>query len=454
MPASDGLAALERLRAELTGTLVLPGDAEYDTARLPWNRAIDQRPAAIATPADTADVSRIVRAAADAGLAVTVQPNGHGAAGDLQGVVLVRPTRFDTIAVDEQARILRVGAGVNWGAALAKLEGTGLIALAGSNPMVNAAALSINGGQSMFSRRYGLAARAIVSAEVVDASGTARRITDADDPEVIWALRGGGGHFAIVTELELALYPGERLFGGSLLFPETWAEPVIAAAFALARDVPDLGVDAGMMSLPDHEMVPPPLRGQTVASVALVHVGDPAEGQSYADRLLAVAQPIANTLQPFTIGQLAAVAGEPTDPMPTVDFGGSVDAADDAFAAEFVAAFTTGARSGLGRASFRALGGAIADELGADRAAIGAPQAPALLNSGVVPFGPHVDPAAALAPLRELVARHRGDRGIPSFLGAGTTFADAYPAETIDRLGGVKLRVDPGNVIRANRPLR
>jgi FAD/FMN-containing dehydrogenase len=305
----------------------------------------------------------------------------------------------------------------------------------------------------MFSRRFGIPARSIIAVELVDASGEVRRVTDADDAELAWALRGGGGLFGVITAIELALHPGDALFGGSIAFPARNAVDVISAAYELARDVPELGLDVGMMSFPDLPLVPPPLRGQTVASVALVHVGDEATGRSYADRLLSVAEPIADTLTVFTIGSLAAVAAEPVDPMPNADFGGAVDTLDAAFAREFVDAFLAGAEHGLMRCSVRTLGGAIADDLGAEFAAVGAVHAGGFLNCGVLLMDPSIDPASALQPMRDLVARHRGDITVPTFLGLGTTLADAYPADVVDRLAGVKRRVDPDGIIRSNRPL-
>lgn len=441
------------LRSELTGSLVLPDDDAYDTARTPWNLSVDQRPAAIAEPADVADLQAILRTAAATGLGVTVQPNGHGANGDLSGVVLVRPTRFDLLAVDEQARVLRAGAGVNWGRALERLDGTGLVALVGSNPEVNVVALAIAGGQSMFSRRYGITARSIISVELVDAAGTVHRVSDADDAELMWALRGGGGLFGIVTEIELALYPGDAIFGGGLMFPAEVAEAVITAAFELARDEPELGLDVGMMHFPDAPQAPPHLRGRTVATVALVHVGDEATGRAFADRIVAVAEPISDTLTSFTIGSLAAVAAEPVDPMPSADFGVALDGLDDAFAHDFVDAFVRGAARGLMRCSIRAMGGAIADELGAEFAAVGATQADALMSCGVLLFDPSLDVDTAFAPMRDLAARYPGGTTLPTFLSSGATLADAYDRDVLDRLAVVKQRVDPGGVIRSNRPL-
>jgi FAD/FMN-containing dehydrogenase len=453
MARTPDRAALERLRDELSGTLVLAGDPDYDVARLPWNLSVDQRPAAVATPADVADVQAIVRAAAAGGFGVTTQPNGHGAEGSLEGVVLIRPSRFDELSVDPEARVLRAGAGVNWGRALQELDGTGLVALAGSNPEVNVVGLALNGGHSMFSRRYGLTARSIVAVELVDGSGDVRRVTDAEEPELIWALRGGGGLFGVVTAIELALYPGEQLFGGTLVFPIETATTVHAAAVELARDIPELGLDLGLARFPDLPLVPPPLRGQTVATVALVHLGDELTGRGYADRLISVAEPVANTLTVFTIGSLAAVAAEPVDPMPTVDFGVALGSLDDAFLHDLVDAFLRGAELGLGRVGVRVLGGAIAERLGAELAAIGAIEAPGLLSSGVLLMDPSIDAMAALRPLRELAETYPATGTVPSFLGRGATLADSYGPEVLARLAEIKRRVDPHGVIVGNREL-
>jgi len=453
MARTPDRAALERLRDDLSGTIVLDGDAEYDVARLPWNLSVDQRPAAVATPADVADVQTIVRTAAEAGFHVTTQPNGHGAEGSLEGVILVRPSRFDELSVDADGRVLRAGAGVNWGRALERLDGTGLLALAGSNPEVNVVALALNGGHSMFSRRYGVTARSIAAVELVDAEGGFRRVTDAEDPELIWALRGGGGAFGVVTAIELSMFPGEELFGGSLVFPIETATTVHAAAVELARDIPELGLELGLARFPDLPLVPPPLRGQTVATVALVHVGDEVTGRRYADRLISAAEPIANTLTVFTIGSLAAVAAEPVDPMPTVDFGGSLGALDEQLVHDLVDAFLRGADLGLARVGVRVLGGAIAEQLGAELAAIGAIDAPALLSSSVLLMDPSIDAGAALQPLRDLAERYPAVGTVPSFLGRGATMADAYAPSVVAHLAEVKRRVDPNGVIVGNREL-
>ncbi|MET0974833.1 MAG: FAD-binding oxidoreductase [Leifsonia sp.] len=454
MPSSIP-SAITELRSTMTGSVLLPGDPGYDAARQAWNLAVDQRPVAVVTPADVDDVRRVIAAAAASGLGVTVQPNGHGANGPLDGVVLLRPTAFDEITIDADAATARVGAGVNWGRVLTALDGTGLVALAGSNPEVNVVGYSIAGGHSMFSRAYGLAARSVTAIELVDASGGLRRVTAADDAELFWALRGGGGLFGVITAIEFALHPAATLYGGSMVFPIDVGIDVVTAGFEIAAGDPGIGVDVGVARFPDMPQLPEPLRGRTIASVAFVHIGDAASAAPIVDRLHAIGTPLLDGLTEFTIGGLAAVAAEPTDPMPTVDWGGTVDGFDRATAAELVGAFLSGVEHGLARVGVRVLGGRIAADPDLDDAVVGAIGAPALISSGVLAFTPEMAAGAdaALQPLRDFAAAHPTTGMVPSFLGSGTGIADAFDPATVARLRAVKERVDPDGLIRSNRAL-
>ncbi|KQX07240.1 MULTISPECIES: FAD-binding oxidoreductase [unclassified Leifsonia] len=448
-------SAIADLQRTVTGAVILPDDPGYDAARAAWNLSVDQRPAAVVTPADVEEVRAVLAAAAASGLGVTVQPNGHGANGSLDGVVLIRPTAFDEITIDVEARTARVGAGVNWGRVLTALDGTGLIALAGSNPEVNAVGYSIAGGHSMFSRAFGLASRSVTAVDLVDASGESRRITAASDPELFWALRGGGGLFGVITAIEFTLHPADTLFGGSIVFPITVGIDAVVTGFDLAATDPRLGLDISLARFPDMPQLPEPLRGQTIASVAFVHIGDAASAAPIVDRLRAVGTPLLDALTSFTIGGLAAVAAEPTDPMPTIDWGGAVDGFDRATATEFVGAFLAGVEGGLSRVSVRPLGGAIGADSEVDDAVVGALDARALISSGVLAFTPEMAAAAdaALQPLRQFADAHPTTGMVPTFLGRGTGLADAFDSATLERLRAVKERVDPTGIIRSNRAL-
>ena len=164
--ASAPTPDLTALSAALPGVITLPTDPDWDTARTPWNLAIDQRPAAVAVPRSVADVQEIVAFAAHTGLRVTVQASGHGASSALEGAILLRLTAFTEVSVHADAKTLRVGAGVKWGQVLPHLDGTGLIAMSGSNSNVSVAGYILGGGHSWFTRRHGIAAHSIRAVEL------------------------------------------------------------------------------------------------------------------------------------------------------------------------------------------------------------------------------------------------------------------------------------------------
>ena len=185
--------------------MIAPGDASFGDARLPWNRAVVQQPTAVVHPADADDCVALVAAARSAGLPVALQPTGHGATRAVDGCLLVRPDALDEVRVDADAGVARVGAGVRWGTLLAALDGTGLVGLAGGNPGVSVVGYLLGAGMSWFGRRHGVASGSLRAVELVDGRGEVRRVTDRSDPELMWALRGGGGELGLVTSVEIDL---------------------------------------------------------------------------------------------------------------------------------------------------------------------------------------------------------------------------------------------------------
>ena len=161
-----------------------------------------------------------MRWAVDHGVDVSAQPTGHGAAtGAADGVLLLRTRALDEITVDVQRRSAWVGAGVKAGELLAALDGTGLTFLAGSNPDPTVVGMTITGGISWFGRAWGLGSDSVLAVELVDGLGRLRRLSATEEPELFWAVRGGGGSFGIITRIEVALHPAPHLYGGRLLWP-------------------------------------------------------------------------------------------------------------------------------------------------------------------------------------------------------------------------------------------
>jgi hypothetical protein len=440
--------ALSALKSEISGSLWLPADVEYQKGRLPWNLSVDQRPSAVVEPAGRADVQRVVRRAAEAGLRVTAQAHGHGADGSLEGCVLIRTAALAGVAIDPAGATARVGAGVDWTAVLARLEGTGLVALAGSNPAISVVGYSLGGGHSFFSRAFGLASESMTAVELVNAMGEVHRITDDSDPDLMWALRGGGGLLGIVTSMEFRLHPARALYGGTVMFPAEATQAVCDAAIELAAEHPRLGLDPSVSRFPDSGAVPPPLRGKTVAGIAIVHLGDAESAKPIINRIHAIGKPIVDAMTTFTIGQLGTVANEPTVPTPVRDWATTINRFDRNAADAFATALHTALDRGVVHADTRVLGGSISAP---SDALLGGLSAEALAHASVILADPSTNADAALEPLDEFSTRHPGAGMVPSFLGAGGRLSDCFDEQRLSRLASIKQRMDPAGLIHSNR---
>ncbi|MFE5284970.1 FAD-binding oxidoreductase [Nocardia sp. NPDC056611] len=150
--------SFENFRTAVRGGVILPGDPDFDRVAQPWNTAVAQSVAAVVEVADALDVATVLEYARQTGRAVVTQPTGHGATGDIDGAILVRTTRFNTIDIDAAQRVARVGSGVQWGQVQTAAAAHGLTGLAGSNPVVGVTGYTLGGGFGWFARKYGWAA--------------------------------------------------------------------------------------------------------------------------------------------------------------------------------------------------------------------------------------------------------------------------------------------------------
>ena len=209
------------LDPDLAGKIVRAGDERFDQARSSWNLAADQRPAAVVFPETAEDVRAAVRLAADCGLRIAAQGTGHLAAplGDLSDTILLKTGRMRGIRIDPAARIARAEAGVVWLEVVEAAARHGLAGLAGSSPDVGVVGYTLGGGLSFLGRKYGLAASNVDAIELVTAGGQLVRADRRHEPDLFWAMRGGGGSFGIVTAIEFRLFPVSRMYAGHLWYP-------------------------------------------------------------------------------------------------------------------------------------------------------------------------------------------------------------------------------------------
>src|SRR5271165_6041550 len=209
--------------------ILTAADPGWDNARQAWNLAVDQRPAAIAMPGSAADVVAAVEYARRHGLRVAAQGTGHSAAplGDLADTILVKTDAMRQVSIDPAARTAWVAAGALWQQVAEAAGEHGLAGLAGSSPNVGVVGYTVGGGMGWLGRTYGLSANNVESIDLVTADGSLVRADGCREPDLFWALRGGGGSFGIVTGLEVRLFPISSVYAGLLWWPAEAATEVL-----------------------------------------------------------------------------------------------------------------------------------------------------------------------------------------------------------------------------------
>ena len=353
----------ELLRGLCGGAVHLPGDPAYDEARMPWNLQADSRPAAVAYPAFPHEVATVLRAATSAGLKVAPQGTGHGApalAGHLSDAVLLRTSAMTELRVDAARRTARVGAGVLWGDVVERAGRVELAGLHTSSPGVGVVGSSIGGGLSWYARQHGLQCSAITAVELVLADGTFVRATDEADSDLLWAARGGGGGFGVVTALEFDLFPVSTAYAGMLVWDWTHAQRVLTAWASWAAASPDSVTSvARIFQAPDVAWLPADVRGRKLVIIDAVVLA----GTEAATRVLAPLRALRAEIDTFDVCPAASVAHLQVDPLaPTAVYANSVllDVLTERAVDALVAAAGEGSGSDLLFVELRQLGGAVA----------------------------------------------------------------------------------------------
>jgi FAD/FMN-containing dehydrogenase len=451
VPSSDWAG----LRSVVRGTVITPADPEYDLDRMPWIVNIDQHPAAILHCADADDVQAAVRWAVDHGRSVTAQPRGHAARRTLDDTLLLRTRALQDLTVDVERRTARVGAGVKFGELMAALDGTGLTALCGSNPDPSVVGLCLGGGVSWFTRKHGFTANSVLGFDVVDATGERYHVDRATDPDLFWALRGGGGDFAIVLAVELALFPAAEIYGGRLLWSVEHAPAVLRAFRDLALIAPrELSLWAHICHFPPIPDVPEPFRGRSFVTVATTYLGPRTTAEALLWQLRESAPVERDLLGDVPVSQLGTVAAEPTDPTPVMEHSMLLGGLDDEAIDALVAATGDPATCPLMIVQIRGLGGAFR-ETNAAGGAVCAVAEPFNLWAGGIPAVPELAEAIphAFAAIDQALGRLATGRRMPNFTGEMQADSAGYDEATLARLREIKRVRDPHGVIRSNKPV-
>ncbi len=437
----------------MDGEAVGPGDASWDEARRAWNLAVDQRPAAVALPESAFDVVAVVAFARENGLRIAPQGTGHGASalGDLDGTILLRTSRMRGVEIDPEARIARVEAGALWIDVVEAAAEHGLAALAGSSPDVGVVGYTLGGGLSWLARKYGIGANQVTAIEGVTASGDFFRTDRDNEPDLFWALRGGGGSFAIVTAIEFNLFPIEEVYAGILWFPVERSAEILKAWRAWTDDLPEEMTSVGrILQFPPIPEIPEPVRGKSFVVVEAIWLGEQAEGERVLQPLRELG-PVMDTVAPTPVRELAKLHMDPEGPAPGLGDGGMLSDVDDDLIDAFVERVVG---TPILSAEIRHLGGAVARR-SSDHGAIDAWEAPYIMFAlGITPT-PELGAVVHgfLSQLMDALEPWEAEHTYLNFAESRRKPTTLFSSASYHRLRQIKAILDPSDLIRSNHPI-
>jgi UDP-N-acetylenolpyruvoylglucosamine reductase len=445
------------LDQSLDGRVVRPGDANFDAARRAWNLAVDQHPAAVVFPESAAQVSAAIRYAAQRGLRIAAQGTGHNAGplGSLADTVLLRTDKMRGIRIDPRARTARVQAGVVWADVVHAAARHGLAALAGSSPDVGVVGYTLGGGMSFLGRKYGLAANNVHAIDVVTADGRVVRADSEHEPDLFWALRGGGGSFGVVTAMEFALFPITQAYAGVLWYPIERGSEVLHAWAELTRaPIPhELTTVGRFLKLPPIPQIPEPVRGKSFAIVEAYHLGDPAQ----ADQLLAPLRalgPVNDTITTVPVPALSHLHMDPEQPAPGTGDGMLIDQLPGDAVDAFVQATGPAAAFPLTSVELRHLGGEFRQARPGHGALASIDAQYGLHAVGMTPVPDLVAPVTAqVEAVKGALAPWAAGQMYLNFAETQHPAAPFWTEQAYQRLRQIKANVDPGDLIRSNHPI-
>lgn len=445
-PDIDDLAAL------LPGQLVRPGDADYDTHRAVKFDAQDCHPAALVRVRSPDDIARTIAFARQHAFELAVRGGGHSGSGHgtVDGGIVIDLRGLDAVEVDPANMTVWAGGGATAGAVLRALAPHGLVIGFGDSGDVGVGGIVSGGGVGYLSRLYGISADAMLAAEVVLADGRIVTASPDSEPDLFWAIRGGGGNFGVLSRIQFQAQELREFTGGMLVLPGTPA--VITGFAAAARAAPDaLGSIAMVMPAPPAPFIPEAHRNGLVLFAFMAFAGPDAEAERALAPFRALATPLFDAIKPGPFVSLYEGEGGSPPGLPELRTLFIDRLGEDA--AQTIAGFLTESDSPMRAVQIRVLGGAI-NRVGVRDTAYAHRNSQIMLNL-VNFYADETDRPRRRKWVDDLMAALRqGDEGAyVNFLGAESPqrVRAAYPGATWDRLRQIKRRYDPENLFRRNQ---
>jgi FAD/FMN-containing dehydrogenase len=451
-----GEATVQELREAVRGTVLAPGDEGYDEARRVWNGMHDEsRPALIVRCRGAADVIAAVGFARAKDLPIAVRGGGHSVAGFStgDGCLVIDLSPINGVRVDPEARRAYVGGGAVWADVDRETQAHGLATTGGLISTTGVGGFTLGGGIGWLMRKHGLACDNLVGADLVTAAGRLIHVSEAESPELLWGLRGGGGNFGIATQLELELHPaGPIVYAGPIFYDAADAAVLLRTFREWSPGAPDdVTALMNLTTAPPLPVIPEEWHGRKVAALIAVSVGPVEEGEELVRPFREVAQPVADLLGPMPYTVIQSLI----DPLwgkgirayfKSTNLGGLDDDLIDALCR--IHADSPGPQCEI---HVHQMGGAVA-RVGEGDTAFPERSMPFLLNavagwSDESATGPHVDWARSVV---DAAGSASTGRAYGNFQGDADA-SGLYAPEAYERLVALKDEYDPTNVFRRNQ---
>ena len=297
---SSSSISISKLRTDVGGRVIGPKDPEYDEARAVFYGGIDRRPAAIVRVKDDMDVSRVVSLARETGVELAVRSGGHSIPGHsvTEGGIVIDLADLRAFDIDVEGRTVWAQTGLTAGEFSAAANAYGLGIGFGDTGSVGIGGITLGGGIGYLVRKHGLTIDDLLAADVVTADGEIRRVDAETEPDLFWAIRGGGGNFGVATRFRFRLHELDTVVGGMLMLPAT--VDTIAGFMAESEASPEeLGTIANVMKAPPLPFVPEEAHGKLVIMALMAYAGDTDAGQRALAPFRALAEPVADMLRPM-----------------------------------------------------------------------------------------------------------------------------------------------------------
>jgi FAD/FMN-containing dehydrogenase len=450
----------ESLRSDLHGALLEPGDPAYDAARVVWNGMIDRHPALIARCRNTADVVASVNYARSHGLAIAVHSGGHNVAGYAvcDGGLMIDLSRMNAVRVAPDLTRAHVEGGANWGDVDAATAPFGRATPGGLISATGVAGLTLSGGIGWLRGAHGLSCDNLLAADVVTADGRFVRASETENPDLLWALKGGGGNFGIVVNFEFRIHPisAETMFCAPIYLEHRANEIIPKWRDYMATAPDEVSGLAEFSTIPNDPAYPEATWGKRVVALATVYDGPVAEGERVTAPLREFGEPLLDFsgAMPYRVLQTIYDALFPKGRDRCYWKSTYLKGLDNLTIAEITEQLAK-RPSEMTYASIWKFGGAV-QRVPPDATAFGDRSMPFMLSLDAIWSSP-ADDQVNMDWVRNVwsdMQRHSTGRMYLNFPGLGegdTLVRDAYGAETYAKLQTVKRKYDPNNIFRMNQ---